>query len=79
MVDLHLESGQGERFAALVAALFDDGAQFGSSVEGPRLYSWAWFGLLADRSLFLGGCPGCMHPSRVAKDHEFGRGLQYGR
>jgi len=34
LVDLHLESGEGECFAALVAVLFDDGAQFGSSVEG---------------------------------------------
>lgn len=34
LVDLHLKSGQGERFAALVAVLFDDGAQFGAPVEG---------------------------------------------
>ena len=47
----------------------------GAGAHGPRLYSWAWFGLLADRSLFPGGCPGCMHPSRVVKDHEFGRRL----
>jgi hypothetical protein len=34
LVDLDLQPGQGERFTALSAVLFDDGAQFGSSVEG---------------------------------------------
>ncbi len=34
LVDLDLESGEGERFAALLAVLFDDGAQFGASVKG---------------------------------------------
>ena len=47
----------------------------GAGAQGPRLYSWAWFGLLADRSRFPGGCPGCMHPSRVAKDHSLANGL----
>ena len=43
----------------------------GAGAHGPRLYSWAWFGLLADRSLFPGGRPGCMHPSSIFQDHGF--------
>ena len=34
LVDLDLESGQGERVAAVSAVFFDDGAQFGAPVEG---------------------------------------------
>lgn len=34
LVDLDLQSGEGERVAAVLAMLFDDGAQFRSPVEG---------------------------------------------
>ncbi len=34
LVDLDLESGEGERIAAVSAVFFDDGAQFGAPVEG---------------------------------------------
>ena len=34
LVDLDLESGEGERVAAVLAVFFDDGAEFGAPVEG---------------------------------------------